>query len=180
MNKPKKTFKRTSVIIDTELDFEFKKIASRKFHFQKGWYSNAISEAMELWIKANGMIILNQGVTPMTRFMGSQMWNFFNDTNPRDNYSKIHTMRHVFDYYHDCESLKNIDYDIADDKFTCNVNTARKSDDCAFEELLDKKIIPMAMVARAGMEDMTGDQYKINRIKIDKKGSKIELAKSVE
>jgi hypothetical protein len=180
MNKKDKTSKRTSVIVDTELDFEFKKIASRKFHFQKGWYSNAIFEAMELWIKANGMILLNQGVTPMTRFVGSRMWNFFNDTNPNDNDSKIHTMRHVFDYYQDCESLKNIDYDIADDKFTCKVNTARKSGDCNFEELLDKKIIPMSLVARAGMEDMTGDPYKINRIKVDKKGSKIELAKSGE
>ncbi len=85
MNKQKKTFKRTSVIVDTDLDFEFKKIASKKFHFQKGWYSKAISEAMELWIKANGMILFNQGVTPMTRFMGTRMWNFFNDNNSLNN-----------------------------------------------------------------------------------------------
>lgn len=43
--------KRINVIIDPDVDLEFRKIASAKMLFQKGWYSKAVEDALKLWIE---------------------------------------------------------------------------------------------------------------------------------
>lgn len=45
--------KRVSVHIDSELDYEFRRLASQKFRFEPKWYSKAIREAILLWIENN-------------------------------------------------------------------------------------------------------------------------------
>ncbi|WP_248611684.1 hypothetical protein [Methanobacterium alcaliphilum] len=175
-----KSFKKTSVIVDSELDLEFKRIASRKYQFQKGWYSNALAEAMELWIKANEMIFLKNGVTPMTRFIGSKMWGYFNNDPGMNNDSKVEAMDTIFDFFNDNHSIKDVDYKYSDGKFTCNVAMNKDSIESDFERLVDTQIIPISMVARAGLEDITGSEYQINKIKVDDKKGKIELSKSSE
>lgn len=173
-----RSYKKISVIIDSHLDLEFKRIASRKYQFQKGWYSNALAEAMELWIKANEMIFLKSGVTPMTRFVGSRMWSYFNNDPFMDNQSKVDAMDHIFDFFSDTDSVKDIDYKLSEGKFTCNMAVDKESVASDFERIVDSQIIPISMVARAGLEDITGNEYKINKIRVADKKGKIELAKS--
>ncbi|MDL2246386.1 hypothetical protein LJB96_02080 [Methanobrevibacter sp. OttesenSCG-928-K11] len=43
--------KRVTVSVNTEIDLNFRKIASSKMKFKAGWYSIAIEEAMLLWIE---------------------------------------------------------------------------------------------------------------------------------
>ncbi len=43
--------KRITVSVNKDIDLLFKKFASQKFKFERGWYSEAVMEAMELWIK---------------------------------------------------------------------------------------------------------------------------------
>lgn len=43
--------KKISLNIDADLDYEFKKIASRRFGFERGWYSKAINEAIMEWLE---------------------------------------------------------------------------------------------------------------------------------
>jgi len=45
--------KRVTILIDEDLDYQFRKLASQKFKFQPKWYSKAIEEAIDLWIKEN-------------------------------------------------------------------------------------------------------------------------------
>ena len=52
MSKVKK-MKRVTVHIDSELDYEFRRLASQKFRFEPKWYSKAIREAILLWIENN-------------------------------------------------------------------------------------------------------------------------------
>ncbi len=42
--------KRITVSVDEDIDLFFRKFASQKFKFERGWYSGAVMEAMELWI----------------------------------------------------------------------------------------------------------------------------------
>jgi hypothetical protein len=66
--------KRTTVSVPPDIDYRFRKLASRKFKFEKGWYSNAMVEAMELWLKYNDFILLKEGTGYVGRFLGMQMW----------------------------------------------------------------------------------------------------------
>lgn len=43
--------KKISLNIDSDMDYEFKKIASKRFGFERGWYSKAINEALKEWIE---------------------------------------------------------------------------------------------------------------------------------
>lgn len=42
--------KRITVSVSEDVDLFFRKFASQKFKFEKGWYSEAMEDAMKLWI----------------------------------------------------------------------------------------------------------------------------------
>ena len=45
--------KRVTIVIDKNLDYQFRKMASQKFRFEPKWYSKAMEEAVNLWIDEN-------------------------------------------------------------------------------------------------------------------------------
>ena len=45
--------KRVTIVIDKNLDYKFRKMASQKFRFEPKWYSKAMEEAVNLWIGDN-------------------------------------------------------------------------------------------------------------------------------
>jgi hypothetical protein len=45
--------KRVTIVIDKNLDYKFRKMASQKFRFEPKWYSKAMEEAVNLWIDEN-------------------------------------------------------------------------------------------------------------------------------
>ena len=45
--------KRVTIVIDKNLDYKFRKMASQKFRFEPKWYSKSMEEAVNLWIDEN-------------------------------------------------------------------------------------------------------------------------------
>ena len=45
--------KRVTIVINKNLDYKFRKMASQKFRFEPKWYSKAMEEAVNLWIENN-------------------------------------------------------------------------------------------------------------------------------
>ena len=45
--------KRVTIMINKNLDYKFRKMASQKFRFEPKWYSKAMEEAVNLWIEDN-------------------------------------------------------------------------------------------------------------------------------
>ena len=45
--------KRVTIVINEDLDYKYRKMASQKFRFEPKWYSKAIEEAVNLWIEEN-------------------------------------------------------------------------------------------------------------------------------
>ena len=45
--------KRVTIVIDKNLDYKFRKMASQKFRFEPKWYSKAMEEAVNFWIDDN-------------------------------------------------------------------------------------------------------------------------------
>ena len=41
--------KRITISVDSDVDLKFRKKASQKYQFEKGWYSSALEEAMVAW-----------------------------------------------------------------------------------------------------------------------------------
>jgi hypothetical protein len=41
--------KRITITVSSEVDLKFRQKASRLYQFEKGWYSKAVSDAMESW-----------------------------------------------------------------------------------------------------------------------------------
>lgn len=61
--------KKITVTIDDEIDFKFRMLASQKYKFEKGWYSNFINEAIELWLTFNKIFNChNKKFTPIWMF----------------------------------------------------------------------------------------------------------------
>lgn len=58
--------KRVTVSVSISVDLAFRKLASQKFNFEKGWYSMAMHEAMKLWINQHSIQIKYSGkITPI-------------------------------------------------------------------------------------------------------------------
>lgn len=46
-----KKAKRVTINVNSEVDLNFRRLASSKMLFETGWYSKAMEEAMLLWIE---------------------------------------------------------------------------------------------------------------------------------
>src|SRR5690606_17252052 len=90
--------KRATVSLPIDLDFKFRKLASQKYKFERGWYSRAVSEAMELWLISNEYTILNEGINDVTQLMEIKTWNMLKSKLNQEFGPKF-TPNNVFDYF---------------------------------------------------------------------------------
>lgn len=51
--------KRVTIKVDPEVDVKFKKKASQKYQFEKGWYSKAVEDAMKSWAAESSALSTN-------------------------------------------------------------------------------------------------------------------------
>jgi hypothetical protein len=59
--------KRITISIDSELDMKFRKKASQKYKFERGWYSIAVAEAMTYWAEEKDQEIASNKSEPNTQ-----------------------------------------------------------------------------------------------------------------
>lgn len=52
-NSNKKSRKKSTILVEYEIDLRFRKIAASKFNFSQGWYTKAVNEAFKEWIDHN-------------------------------------------------------------------------------------------------------------------------------
>jgi hypothetical protein len=172
-------YKRITITVPEELDFKFRSIASKKFKFEKGWYSKAFTESMENWIVNNELAVAENGTTLVSRYLGSKMLEFFkNDDNSKEK-PDFNTLNRVFDCFSQSSYVKNIKYELGDDTFTYHIKSPHLSKNGKFnvEDLIGKHTFPLSIISRAFMEDLTGDHYKVKSKRLGK-CSKVELGKS--
>ena len=51
--------KRITITVDDDVDLKFRKKASQKYHFEKGWYSKAVNDAMTSWSSEGSALSTN-------------------------------------------------------------------------------------------------------------------------
>lgn len=174
-------FKRTTVSIPADVDFKFKKLASRKFKFEKGWYSKAMVEAMELWLKYNDFMLLKEGTGYVGRFLGMQMWERLkrNSYGDLDIETDNNTFNSILRYFNRDPHIENINYKLNNKNLKICLNSPKIkecSSEFMVEDLLINYLQPITIITRAGLEEMTGESYKINKFDVGH-SSKIHLKK---
>lgn len=182
VNKQSSEYKRVTISTYHEMDFEFRRLASQKFKFKKGWYSSAMAEAMALWIAYNKNTIFDKGLNNIARSGGQNIWRKFkaeqipkiydeSDFYPLDCICKNFVTKSTF--------IENIDYEYDDSNFVINVDTPvldENHNHFMMEDLVDKCTVPITITLRAGLEDITGENYRINNLTLGK-SSQIHLKK---
>lgn len=178
MNKPN-DLKRATVAIPCDLDYRFKKVASQKYKFEKGWYSKAMIEAMEIWLKYNDFIQLKNGTNPLGRFLGKLIWNQWKHNFQNVDFQTPHEpTNQILNFFSNQSTyMEDIDYQInnTDLKIHLKSHIMDERPDM-IENLLTEYLQPITIITRAGIEEITGDNYKINEFKVGK-SSKIHLKK---
>lgn len=65
--------KRVTIAIDSDVDLKFRKKASQKYQFEKGWYSNAVADAMKDWAEdSSSESITNHSA--ITNYLNPEIW----------------------------------------------------------------------------------------------------------
>lgn len=172
-------YKRITITVPEELDLKFRSIASKKFKFEKGWYSKAFIESMENWITNNELTFIKRGTRESSRYMGSKMWAFFKNYENSGTDSDFKALDHVFDCFCRSSNIKDVQYKIGDDKFSYYIKCHSLSKKGPFdvENLMGNHIFPLTIISRAFMEDLTGEEYRVKSEKLGKY-TKMELRKS--
>lgn len=78
--------KRITVSVSEDVDLFFRKFASQKFKFERGWYSEAMEDAMKLWI--NHVKSENKGLSKDNR----ELWFDHQDVIPVDLLAQIRNL----------------------------------------------------------------------------------------
>ena len=151
--------KRITVSVDKDIDIFFRKFASQKFKFERGWYSKAVVEAMELWIEKtryeNEKLHRNCD-------MGLELWKMIKDDNTND---ITDIMDYIINYFtKDVVYAEEIKYTIKDDFIEIfPKNTQREN----IVKLMDVKNgnvnfnCPIILTMESALKDLTGEHYSV-------------------
>lgn len=125
---------------------------------------------MDVWINYNEVGILTGGITNIARLTGNNLWTMLkNDFNHKYHQDSADVLNDICDYFVDQSPyIENLDYKILGEDFRISADTPliTKNRDCFMvEELVDRCTVPLVVVLRAGIEDITNNTYKINNLK---------------
>ena len=88
--------KRITISVDSDVDLKFRKKASQKYQFEKGWYSSALAEAMVFWSEDGSVKdTANSKDYVLKKYINPELWiNHnnqldLNDENLFENYHSI-------------------------------------------------------------------------------------------
>lgn len=156
--------KRVTISLPDETDLKFRRLASQKFRFEKGWYSKAIVEAIDFWINKNEIYFLNNGFSKVSRDIGKEIWNktkMFEDLNPKN---PVKTLDNLINYLNiNYAHINELDYEMYDNNAIISLKNHENEID-TIDNYIEKFLYPIIMATRVGIEEITGDQYEISSL----------------
>jgi hypothetical protein len=154
--------KRVTISLPAQTDLKFRRMASQKFKFEKGWYSKAIAEAINFWMDKNEVYFLNNSVSKVFREIGKDMWCKTKIKWNIDSENELKTLDNFIDYFNgNYIHINELNYDISDNNTTISIKNHANGD---IDNYIESFLFPLIMVTRSGMEEITGDQYEISSL----------------
>lgn len=155
--------KRVTATVDEDTDLKFKKEASKKFQFERGWYSKAVNEAMEVWLNRKGpdFHIYTQN---FSRDIGSYLWKNLKERTDIGHLEPQEYMDILIEFLYGENSA--ISYEIRDDDIIIYFPDKIEPDNPEYQISQMHQLITLV---RAAQEDHKGVKYNIRGIeKIEK------------
>lgn len=154
--------KRVTISIPDETDLKFRKLASQRYRFEKGWYSKAIIEAIKIWINKNEAYFLNEGLSKVSRDIGQEILNKTKILGELDSKNPFIVLDTIVDYVNtNYAHINELNYKISDDNM---VMSLKNHETDVIEDYIERFLCPLIMVSRVGIEEITGNQYEISSL----------------
>lgn len=120
--------KRVTITVDSDVDIRFRKKASQKYQFEKGWYSKAVVDAMDSWATESSEI--SNDINSLMNSINSDYWeNLKSELNIEEN-DPFENMEDFINYINDESS-----YDLKMDREGNNIIVELKNDTVSSEDL---------------------------------------------
>lgn len=155
--------KRVTIKIDPELDVKFKKKASQKHQFEKGWYSLAVEDAMRSWITEN------KSQTPsINDLMNSINPNSWKELRSELKIEKDNPFENMEDLIHYIDN--NSEYDLKIERERDHIIVKLENKTVFTVDDLDKSLKTLMMlhlllkIIISSLEETTKDKYVISGI----------------
>ncbi|MGL4669279.1 MAG: hypothetical protein ACRCVG_01610 [Methanobacteriaceae archaeon] len=172
--------KRITISVKEDTDLIFRKLASKKYRFKRGWYSESMAEAMKLWIEQELKLVKLDEIA-------YEMWEKVKEsTNGQiDNCGDVIKSVESF-FTENCIYASNAVYSF--DEGSVNVTTNLKHPDEILKFVTNNDVgrttiigenesddveifnSPFVLAIKAGIEEITNDTYKLDFIKYGKDG----------
>jgi len=155
--------KRITVSVDEDIDLFFRKFASQKFRFKRGWYSKAVMEAMELWI--NQYKLENNDLSGNFQNVGMETWEKIKGYQSIDTEDICDTINSITNYFtKDIVYAENIKYKIEDNLIEIFPKDTQKENIIKLININDGKTdfnCPIALTIEAALADLVGEHYNV-------------------
>lgn len=152
--------KRITITVNSEVDLKFRQKASRLYQFEKGWYSKAVSDAMESWAieddkpQPNFVNIMNS--------INPAFWEKLKSDLNLDRENPFENMDKIIKYFED-----NNDYSLKIDRDQENIVVGlEKTDENENMRNLDSLMLLHLIITIiiTSLEKSTNDKYEIDGV----------------
>jgi hypothetical protein len=154
--------KRVTITVDSDVDIKFRKKASQKYQFEKGWYSKAVVDAMDSWATENSND--SADVNSLMNSINPEYWEILKlELNIEEN-DPFENMEDFINYINNESS-----YDLKIDREGNNIMVELKNGAISPEDL-EKNLKTMMIlhliikIILSSMEKTTKDKYVVSGI----------------
>jgi len=150
--------KRVTIGIDSELDLKIRKKASQKYQFEKGWYSKAVAEAMELWATEDTSSLMN--LNTLMNSMNPKIWEKLKSELNINEETPFENMESILNYFNQ-ENDHTLKIDRDGDNMVIELKNNDNSDiEKNLETLMILHIILKIIIS--SLEETTKNKFEIS------------------
>ena len=157
--------KRVTIAVDSEVDLKFRKKASQKYQFEKGWYSKAVVEAMESWAAESNVRSTN--VNDLMNSINPDFWEKLKSEVNIEGNNPFENMEDFINYINH-ESGYNLKIEREGDNIMVELKSNANSTIESLENNL-KTLMILHLVLKivlSSLEEATQEKYIINGVGI--------------
>lgn len=155
--------KRITISVDENIDLFFRKFASQKFKFKRGWYSEAVMEAMGMWI--NQAKLENKDLSENFQSAGVEIWEKVKEYQSIEANDIYDTISAITDYFtKDIVYAEKIKYEVKGDFIEIFPQNTIKKDIIKLINVKNGNAnfnCPIILTMEAALADVTGKHYNV-------------------
>lgn len=150
---------RVTISVPQDIDLNFRKMAAIHFSFKRGWYGQAVLEAMKLWITHH-----SEPKNFISDDSKEYLWNIFKNNIKFDSDDPVNIIDSVVDYFSNINYMDGISYKMDEHNITIEKAKTFESYIPHLITCQDDSIFlncPVETIADTAIAELTGKHYNI-------------------